>query len=442
MASLRRFGQQKPIVIDSKGVFVAGNGMLQAAQRLGWTEVLVIDSALVGVDRVAYAIADNRTAELSQWDREALIKTARELDADMLEATGWTLDELDQEMGDRDVQEDDGPPEPRETAVAIRGDVWLLGEHRLMCGDSTNPQDVAKLMAGELAALVATDPPYLVDYTGARPEKNGRDSGKDWSDVYHEIDIKDADAFFRSLFSNIVSVMAPHAAVYTWHAHRRCGLIQRVWEELGILDHQQIVWVKPNSVFGRVHWHFQHEPCMMGWKKGSLPRRLLEHEHSSVWHVDWEGKSRVVGNEHPTQKPLELFARPMKMHTVAGDVVFEPFSGSGSQLIAAEQLGRKCRAIEIEPVFVDVAIRRWQTMTGQAARLGSTGLTWEQTAQERAQCPKAQSVPAIAQDAQDSPPTPTATSTAKPRPKRKLGETSGAQPPAAAMGRRGASSGA
>jgi len=315
----------------------------------------------------------------------------------------------------------DQTPEPLPVAVTRPGDLWVLTGtrrkgfkppvHRLLCGDSTLASDVARVMAGATAALCATDPPYLVDYTGERP----KDSGKDWTATYREVDIKDAAGFFRALFTNVLAVLGPKAAIYCWHAHRRCGLIQQTWEALGILDHQQIIWVKPASVFGRVYWHFRHEPCMMGWRQGDMPAHNSDHSHNSVWEVGWEHapvsggraggveggvgvdgvdgaggdeqragtKARPGTNEHPTQKPVELFARPMRRHTTAGQVVFEPFSGSGSQLIAAEQLGRRCHAIEVQPVFVDVAIRRWQKLTGGEAVLESNGRTWAQTAGDR-----------------------------------------------------------
>ncbi len=285
---------------------------------------------------------------------------------------------------------EDEVPEPLAEPVSRLGDLWVLpgvtvkeGQsalrgHRLLCGDSTKPADVTRVMGGELAALVATDPPYLVEYTGERVGG----SGKDWSDSYREVDITDADVFYRAVFTNVVSVLAPHAALYCWHAHKRQPEQAKVWRDLGILDHQQIVWVKPSAVFGSVFWHFRHEPCMMGWIKGSKPPHDGEHSFNSVWEVDWEGKSRIIGNEHPTQKPLELFARPMRKHTRAGDLCFEPFSGSGSQLIAAEQLHRRCRAIELEPRFVDVAVRRWQKLTGRSAVLEGTTITWAERARE------------------------------------------------------------
>ncbi|MEO6594688.1 MAG: DNA methyltransferase [Planctomycetota bacterium] len=220
--------------------------------------------------------------------------------------------------------------------------------------------------------------PYLVDYTGERPNA----SGKDWTATYREIDIKDADGFFRAVFINVLEVLGPKGAIYCWHAHKRCGDIQRIWRDLGILDHQQIIWVKPSPVFGRVYWHFRHEPCVMGWRQGDKPEHDGVHEHDSVWECNWDGKARVAG-DHPTSKPVELFVRPMKKHTNVGNVVWEPFSGSGSQLIGAERTGRRCRAIEISPPFIDVAIRRWQKATGQEATLDDDDRTFAEVAVER-----------------------------------------------------------
>lgn len=339
----------------------------------------------------AYRIADNQVATLADWENNLLeteLVALRELGVD-LNDLGFDIEQLNQLLASADaiaqgLIDDDDVPDPPADPITQIGDLWLLGKHRLLCGDSTNADDVDRLMNGEKAALVATDPPYLVDYTGERP--NG--TGKDWTDNYREIDIPDADVFFRGVFENVVRVVAPHAAIYCWHAHKRCGVIQRVWEDLGILDHQAIVWVKPTPVFGRVFWHFRHEPCMMGWVQGSNPAHDGDHsmQMSSVWELDWEGKSRIVGNEHPTQKPVEIFARPMRKHTKPGDICFEPFSGSGSQLIAGEREGRRVYAMELSPVFVEVAVRRWEQFTGKQAErvaaatdLTASGTTVEAT---------------------------------------------------------------
>ncbi len=381
-ASLSRFGQRFPIVVQKQGMVVrAGNGRVLAAKALGWTHLAAIVVDESDVEAVAFAIADNRTAELAEWDDEALTRLLQSLPPDMLDVTGFTsgeLDDLIEEIHPPETAEDEVPA-PLATPVSRAGDLWVMEGHRLLCGDSTAAGDVDRLMDGHKAALCATDPPYLVDYTGERVG----DSGKDWSATYKEVEIPDADAFFRSLFTNVLRAISPHAAIYCWHAHKRQHEIALIWRELGILDHQQIIWVKPTTVFGSVFYHFRHEPCMMGWVKGSKPEHDGSHEYNSVWEVNWEGKSRVVGNEHPTQKPLELFARPMRKHTHTNDICFEPFSGSGSQLIAAEQMGRRCYALELEPTFVDVAVRRWQQATGTAATLDGDGRTWEEIKAQR-----------------------------------------------------------
>ena len=199
------------------------------------------------LDATAFSIADNRSAEHSQWNDPELAALLEQLKAeDSLEGVGYDEADIDalvaelreQEEVDRDL-DDEGPGEPPEKAVAQLGDLWLLGDHRLLCGDSTNLKDVHRVMDGAKAALVATDPPYCVDYTGERPN----DAGKDWSDSYDEISITDPDAFFRAVFVNVLDVLDYKAAIYCWHAHKRSGDLQRIWRDLGILDHQQIIWV-------------------------------------------------------------------------------------------------------------------------------------------------------------------------------------------------------
>jgi DNA modification methylase len=367
--SLKEFGWRQPVVVDKDNVIVVGHTRWKAAKQLGMTEVPVhVASELTAEQAKAYRLADNQTATIAEWDNDLLnieLAELKDLGIDM-SLLGWTDQELNELLappGTEGLTDADEVPEPPETPITKPGDIWLLGEHRLLCGDSTKPEDVDRVMEGAKAALTATDPPYLVDYTGERPN----DSGKDWSGTYKEVEITDADRFFRGVFTNVLRVLAPNAAIYCWHAHKRQALISQVWTDLGILDHQQVVWVKPTPVFGRVYWHFRHEPCMMGWRKGSQPAHDSDHEFNSVWEIDWEGKARIVGNSHPTQKPVEIFARPMRKHTKRGDTVFEPFSGSGSQLIAAEKEGRRCRAIELEPTFVDVAVARWETFTSKKA---------------------------------------------------------------------------
>jgi DNA modification methylase len=385
-ASLTRFGQAEPLVIQrSSRRVIGGNGRLAVMKDLGWAEADVVELELDDQQATALGLALNRTASLAGYDTAALTRILEELEAKGdLQGTGYSAGDLEELVKELEAQsprevDDPGPKAPPAIPVSRTSDLWCLGDHRLLCGDSTKLEDVQRVMASEQAALVATDPPYLIDYTGDRP----LGAGKDWSEQFREIDIKDPAAFLRAAFECVLAVLAPHAAVYCWHASKRTGLLQATWNDLGILDHQQIVWVKPTAVFGRCHWHYRHEPCLMGWRQGSAPVHTGEHEFDSVWEVNWDGKARVVGNAHPTEKPAELFARPMRRHTRAGDVVFEPFSGSGSQLIAAERERRRCCAIELEPCFVDVAIERWQEATKKEATLEGDGRTFAELSKER-----------------------------------------------------------
>jgi DNA modification methylase len=383
--SLRRFGQAEPLIVQAgTGRVVGGNGRLVVMKKLGWVECDVVELDIDDLTATALGIALNRTAETAAWDETNLVKLLEELKAeDALEGVGFDNEDIDALLAeldeDRDPAEidDPGPGEPPEEPVSRAGDLWVLGDHRLHCGDSTSSEDVAKLMAGETAVLLSTDPPYCVNYTGMdRPIHDGKPSGKDWSHVYREVDIADLGQFLDATFAACLPHVAPNAGIYVWHAHVQQPVIAATFEHHGLLLHQVIVWVKPTATFGHCYYRWRHEPCAFGWKRGHKPAHGVG-KLETVWEVDWEGKSRVVGNEHPTQKPLRLFETPMIQHTRPGAVLLEPFSGSGSQILAAERLGRRCRAMEIQPAFVDVAIKRWQQATGKTATLEVTGESFE-----------------------------------------------------------------
>jgi len=389
-ASIKRFGWRQPIVAKLNGEVIAGNTRLKAAKSLGCTEVPVVRFEGSDIEATSYSIADNRTHEFADWDEGALAKILQELRTeDALEGVGFSdddidslLSELEEELPNTDV-DDPGPSTPSDNPISCTGDLWILGDHRLLCGDSTNEEDIARLMTGEQAALLSTDPPYCVNYTGDdRPVNNGKKTGKDWSHVYKEVEISDLGNFLGSVLDACLDHVAIDSALYVWHAHVQQPVIASVFEEHGILLHQVVVWVKPCATFGYSFYRWRHEPCAFGWRKGHKPAGKIA-QLDSVWELDWEGKSRVVGNSHPTQKPLRIFEIPMEQHTKPGDIVLEPFSGSGSQLIAAEKLRRKCRAMEISPAFVDVAVERWQEATGKDAVLESTGQTFTEVQQER-----------------------------------------------------------
>jgi DNA modification methylase len=364
-ASIRRFGLVQPVVWNRRTQrVVGGHQRLDALKSLGKTEAQVVVVDLPEAEEKALNVTLNSPAITGEFTDglQAILAELAELPE--LEFEELRLDAL---LDIKPEVIEDEAPEPPRKAVTRPGDLWFLGNHRLLCGDSTDPVTVGELMRNQKADLFQTDPPYLVDYTGNdRPNR----SGKDWSGSYHETEIKDGEAFFRKVFGNAIRVLKDNAAWYCWHAHKRAALIEQIWSELDVLNHQQIVWTKPTALHGYSFWPFQHEPCLMGWKKGHKPHHDGDNSHTltSVWAISWEGKNRIVGNEHPTQKPVELFARPFRKHTLPGDLGFEPFGGSGSQVSAAEQLDRRCYATEIEPRFCDVIVERWQKLTGKKAR--------------------------------------------------------------------------
>jgi DNA modification methylase len=265
----------------------------------------------------------------------------------------------------RDELADDVAPEPPAEPIAKLGDLWLLGAHRLLCGDSTTAEDVARLMNGEKASLCASDPPYLVDYSGGDHPQSFHNKpdvkDKHW-DAY--VDPETSVAFFENYLRLALAHCVEGTAFYQWHAHRRQDLVDEAWKRLGLLRHQQVIWAKSRPVLTRSHLLWAHEPCVYGWLEGYPPKLRPPTNETTVWAIDHKGDA---GIDHPTVKPLEIFARPIRWHTLAGEVCYEPFSGSGTQIVAAEQLGRRCYAMELSPAFIDVAVMRWEKLTGRKA---------------------------------------------------------------------------
>jgi DNA modification methylase len=214
-----------------------------------------------------------------------------------------------------------------------------------------------------------------------RPIHHGKPSGKDWSHLYREVDIKDLGEFLDKVLVAALEHLDLAAAFYVWHAHLQQPVIAATFERHELNLHQILVWVKPVATFGHSYYRWRHEPCAFGWRRGHKPKHGYGNL-DSVWEVDWEGKARIT-TFHPTSKPPRLFEIPMESHTRKGAIVLEPFSGSGSQIIAAEKLGRRCRALEISPVFVDGSVRRWEKATGKQATLDQSGKTFREVAAER-----------------------------------------------------------
>lgn len=363
---------------ESRKRLYKGHKVFAALQYLEYTAADFVVKDLTDDETLLLLLGDNRYGEDGTMSAPQLDVIFQKLELSGTEMTlsGFTMTEIKGIMN-RNVKEDDPPPVSEDEPVTQTGDLWYLGDHRVLCGDSTKAEDVERVMGGEKAILVSTDPPYLVDYTGNdRPNE----SGKDWSATYREIEIKDARAFFEHAVEHAVE----HAAFYWWHAHKRASLIEEIWGQYDILVHQQIIWVKPAALHGYSFYPWQHEPCYFGWRRGNKPAHDGDKTHAitSVWTCDWEGKSRIIGNEHPTQKPLEIFAIPIRKHTKPGDICYEPFAGSGSQLIAAEQLGRRTYCIEITAAFCDVIIKRYINHIGTSENVyverDGKRLSWEQ----------------------------------------------------------------
>jgi DNA modification methylase len=403
-ASLRKFGQQKPIVVDAKGIVLAGNGTLTAAQELGWTEIQIVRTELAGVEATAFAIADNRTAELAEWEEDKLSQVLQSLkveDADLLAATGYDAAEVDK-MSKAEVSEDEVPEPPAEP-ITKAGDLWILGEHRLLCGDSTKSDDVERLMDGQLINLAFTSPPYASqrkydESSGFKPippnefvkwfepiAANVKDRlAKDGSWF---VNIKPAaDGLDTSLY--VFDLVCAHVRQWGWRfATEFC------WERTGIP--QQVVrrfknQFEPVYQFALNEWkiypeavrHQSHNvPKAKGKGAGDTNAARRQGVASAVDGNEVAEGMAYPGNRLPTFSsthtalghsaafPVGLPSFFIKAYTDQSDNVYEPFCGSGTTVIAAEQLGRKCYGMEISPAYCDVIVQRWENLTGKKAVL-------------------------------------------------------------------------
>ena len=390
--SMARFGWTVPVLVGSDGEVIAGHGRILAAAQLGLTEapVIVLDH-LTEEQRKAYRIADNQLTTLGDWNEALLAAELQELAADDfdLSVVGFSDAELDQllafDVGGGETAEGASVPpvvvpEPPRNPASRRGDLWILGDHRLLCGDSTKPDEVRRLMNGERAVLFACDPPYLVDYDGSNhPARN-----KDWSPSYGvtwDDSSQGAELYDGFIRAAIAEAITEDAAWYCWHASRRQAMLEACWEKAGAFVHQQIIWVKDRGVLTRSHYLWKHEPCFMGWVRPHRPPKVADEMLASTWVIpSLSGDERP---DHPTPKPLDCFAIPMRQHVARGGLCYEPFSGSGSQIMAGEATGRRVFAMEISPAYVDVAVERWQVETGRDAILDGDGRRFAAVKAER-----------------------------------------------------------
>ena len=418
--SITEFGWMNPPIVDGRGRILAGHGRWEAAKLLGLSKIPTIPAThLTARQKRSYVLADNRLAELAGWDLQILATELGDLakmGAD-LGVLGWSPDEVRETIAAAGATlrgrtgPDDAPPAP-DVAFARAGDLWALGQHRLLCGDCTIPADVSALLESRRApVMMVTDPPYGVSYDPAWRERSGlagagklatgkvtNDDRADWTDAW-------------KLF--------PGDVAYVWHAGTKAHIVSASLAAASFEIRAQIVWVKPRFVISRGAYHVQHEPAFYATRKGLEDDRWQERDEqpdqadgldafdrfsqdqeTALYAVREKAAARYRGGRkqstvwniehlksdtgHGTQKPVDAMKRPVENNSAPGDAIYEPFLGSGTTMIAAEMTGRICYAIEVEPRYVDVAVRRWQEFTGKQAVLEATGQTWDEITEERA----------------------------------------------------------
>jgi DNA modification methylase len=368
--SLEELGAGRSILIDGKNQIIAGNGIVEAAAMAGIEKVLVVEASgneivavrradLTGKRRTRMALADNRTAEMAEWDVDVLEEIAAK-DRSILEGL-WSDAEI-AEILLGDEAEDPGPQidraeELREQWGVKSGQLWQLGEHRLICGDCTKPEVVSRLMAGETARICHTDPPYGVDYANILGGRDDRKAGG-WKEI--EGDNLDNAKLGELITGALRLTDAP--ILFCWHSWRRIRVFLDAIEGCGWTPNCEIVWVKNALVFGRSDYQWRHECCIYAKRAGAGGQD--DRTQTTVVELD-----KMHGSLHPTQKPPELWELSLRNHTVPGDILYDPFLGSGTAIVACENLGRKCRAVEISPAYVAVSLQRWADMTGKTPEL-------------------------------------------------------------------------
>lgn len=372
-------GFRSPVVVSNRSGFVVkGHGRIEAAKKLGLKEVPVdLQDYESEAQEWADMVADNKIASYAEFDEELTKELLKDIESSGLdlELSGFSQDDADKVLAEAeatlegDSHENDDLPDRNAKAIVKLGDLIELGQHRLICGDSTDSATIERLMNGARAKLFATDPPYLVAY-----------AGKEWDEKDSEAN---RDLYNRFIGAAIAHAIEPNAAFYCWHASARVDILLDAWKKHNVLNHNQIIWVKPAPTIGRSWYLWRHEPCLMGWIQGNKPNRESGEYLNTAWELGTLPDNATVevheqdttvwfikplaGDDHPdhpTPKPLECFAIPMRQHTKKGDIVYEPFCGSGSQLIAAEKLGRICYALELSPAYCDVIIKRYLDLGG------------------------------------------------------------------------------
>ena len=376
-ASIREFGWTNPVLVDGSNGIIAGHGRVLAARKLGFDQVPVIELAhLTESQKRAYVLADNKLAENAGWDDELLRIELEALQAAGfdLSLTGFADDELAALMaelaGNEGLTDDDAVPEITDDLVSQPGDVWLLGEHRLLCGDATDPVALETLMGSDLADMAFTDPPYNVNYANTAKDKQRGTHRPILNDNLGE----GFAGFLSAACANLLAYSK--GAVYIAMSSSELDTLQLAFRGAGGKWSTFIIWAKNTFTLGRADYQRQYEPILYGWRDGVDHFWCGDRDQGDVWFIN----KPVKNDLHPTMKPVELVERAIRNSSKTRDIVLDLFGGSGTTLIAAEKTQRRARLVELDPKYVDVIVKRWQDYTGKAATMAATGKTFAECA--------------------------------------------------------------
>ena len=351
--SLKQFGFRQPIVVDNNNIIVVGHTRYQASRKLGYTQVPITKINNLTKEQInAYRIADNRTNEEAEWDDELLALEIKDLEMKDFDIslTGMDKPELDkilfeEKQGNTD---DDEVPEAPEEPITKPGDIWQLGNHRIICGDSTLPETYQKLLADKKVDLYLTDPPYNVAYVGKTKDALTIQNDKQTDDQFQE--------FLKNAFTNSTEYLKLGGSFYIWHSDSEGLLFRLAVNDANLKLRQTLIWSKNTMVMGRQDYQWQHEPCLYGWKEGASHTWYSDRKQTTILNFERPTSSKF----HPTMKPVKLISYLINNSTKQEDIVLDSFLGSGSTLIACEKLQRICYGIELDPKYCDVIIKRWE----------------------------------------------------------------------------------
>jgi site-specific DNA-methyltransferase (adenine-specific) len=365
-ASIKEWGWTTPVLIDEDGEIIAGHGRVMAARKLGIEEVPTMTATgWTKAQKQAYVLADNQLPQNAGWDMDLLSVEMKDLDADGFDLSliGFGDDMLANMLVDptEGLTDEDAVPDVPENPVTVLGDVWLLGDHRLMCGDSTSIDALEALCGEHRADMWLTDPPYNVAYEGKTKDALKIQNDEMGDDQFRQ--------FLRDSYSAADAVMKSGAVFYIWHADLEGYNFRGAAHDMGWQIRQCLIWKKQTMVMGRQDYHWKHEPCLYGWKDGAGHLWATDRKQTTILEFDRPSQSK----EHPTMKPVELFEYQMLNNTKGGDLILDSFGGSGTTMIAAEKNGRHSRLMELDPKYCDVIVKRWCEFTGKDATLEANG---------------------------------------------------------------------